>query len=284
MVTPPFRGGRHGDLGGSDLGSAAPAVPGRCRVGKLHQRSGAPRRGACGRPERAVLATLGAPSSDRLGATLGAVLAEPGGTWLSAGTTNEADRPPAPTLWRSPDGTGWVAERLPGEFDGAERLVNEAEVPSVADVAVGPGGMVLVGSTAGAAARSGAVWHTGDRVGPGGDLHRQRTSRCRPWPPMAAASSPLVTNGVDGLRQPRLWRWREVPLSGGISGTEAPALSCWRSLSGKEQAAPRDPATAAPSWGSAIGSTLQELFPAIGEAGERAEPCLGSATRHRSID
>ena len=261
-----------------------------------------------------------APSlrSDRLGATLGQVLAEPGGDWLVAGTVFDPDRPPAPTLWRSGDGAGWEAETLPAEagarllaaaasgdtvvvagqagddregialayaatsggpFEavddesltlpgvsldilaggeggfvaagdrrggdggdiavltsedgrrwqvaaGAEALVNEASAPGIGGAAVAPGGIVLVGSTDGDAARTGAVW----RAGSEGAWERVATF---------AGGDDIAVNGVsadgdgfvavghevvDGLREPRVWRspdgrqWQSSPSEFEVSG------------------------------------------------------------------
>lgn len=88
-----------------------------------------------------------APSlrSDRLGATLGAVLAEPDGSWAVAGTVFHPGRPPAPTVWRSPGGEEWTAVPL-GDEGGGRLLAAAAAGETV--VVAGQRGVDLEGPAA----------------------------------------------------------------------------------------------------------------------------------------
>jgi hypothetical protein len=159
------------------------------------------------------------PVLDQPGLSIGTLAGGAGGFLAVGSRQGDADRPIA--VLHSEDGRKWQG------LDGAEDLLGEDSGTAVGDVAVGPGGYVMVGSTDGPTGRVGVVWHS---------LDGTAWTEAATFPGISGVAMNTVVSlregfvaagheVVDGLLQPRLWRspggraWEPVEADFELLGT-----------------------------------------------------------------
>ncbi|HEV2070262.1 MAG TPA: hypothetical protein VGR26_10745, partial [Acidimicrobiales bacterium] len=126
------------------------------------------------------------------------------GGFLAVGA-RRSDPDKRTAVFHSDDGQQWRA------LEGADDLLAEASGSAVGAAAVGPGGLVMVGSIDGPSGRVGVVWHSAD-----GNTWNQ-TATFSGTSGVAMNTVAVLRNGfvaagheeVDGLREPRVWRSRD---------------------------------------------------------------------------
>lgn len=188
--------------GGARLWAAASAK----RTTVVAGQAGADRRGpavAYVAPPDAGFELVDDPVLDQPGLVINTLAGGTGGFLAVGARRSDPDKRTA--VFHSDDGQQWRA------LDGADDLLAEASGSVVGAAAMGPGGLVMVGSIDGPSGRIGVVWHSAD-----GTTWAQAATFSGAsdvaMNTVAVLRDGFVAAGheeVDGLREPRVWRSRD---------------------------------------------------------------------------